>query len=94
MSGGGLGGKGDSLWLLWLLGLLPCHDAHNGMFCHTFAWCACSRKERYGPNALTPPKVVPWYIKLGLKFVDPFMLLLEVRLLPGASLSPFMPALA
>ena len=31
-----------------------------------------------GPNALTPPKVLPWYVKLALKFLDPFMILLEV----------------
>jgi hypothetical protein len=37
------------------------------------------RLARDGPNALTPPKTLPWYLQLALKFIDPFMVLLEVR---------------
>ena len=38
----------------------------------------CRRLATNGPNALTPPPVTPWYIKLLLKFLDPFMILLEL----------------
>lgn len=37
------------------------------------------RVQVYGKNALTPPKITPWFIKLLQKFIDPFMILLEVR---------------
>jgi magnesium-transporting ATPase (P-type) len=41
------------------------------------------RLQRFGPNALTPPKTLPWYVKLALKFADPFMILLEVSQRPA-----------
>lgn len=40
--------------------------------------CTLRRLKANGPNALTPPQVMPWYLKLLAKFIDPFMILLEV----------------
>ena len=39
---------------------------------------AKKRLEENGPNALTPPPVTPWFILLLAKFLDPFMILLEI----------------
>eukprot|EP00177_Eucheuma_denticulatum_P003015 GFKZ01005420.1.p1 GENE.GFKZ01005420.1~~GFKZ01005420.1.p1 ORF type:complete len:1174 (+),score=236.55 GFKZ01005420.1:425-3946(+) len=36
------------------------------------------RLERDGPNALSPPKVTPWWIKLGMQFLNFFALLLQI----------------
>lgn len=36
------------------------------------------RLDRDGPNALSPPKVTPWWIKLGAQFLNFFALLLQV----------------
>lgn len=36
------------------------------------------RLERDGPNMLSPPKVTPWWVKLGLQFLNFFALLLQV----------------
>ena len=48
-------------------------SAHPNVVC-----LLCRRLATNGPNALTPPPVTPWYIKLLMKFLDPFMLLLEL----------------
>ena len=42
---------------------------------------AKKRLEENGPNALTPPPVVPWFMLLLAKFLDPFMILLEIYLI-------------
>jgi len=39
---------------------------------------AKKRLEENGPNALTPPPVTPWFLALLAKFLDPFMILLEI----------------
>lgn len=39
---------------------------------------AKARLERDGPNMLSPPKVTPWWIKLGLQFLNFFALLLQI----------------
>ncbi|TFJ81370.1 hypothetical protein NSK_007331 [Nannochloropsis salina CCMP1776] len=39
---------------------------------------AKKRLVENGPNALTPPPVKPWYFHLLAKFLDPFMILLEI----------------
>lgn len=36
------------------------------------------RLERDGPNTLSPPKVTPWWIKLGVQFLNFFALLLQI----------------
>lgn len=36
------------------------------------------RHERDGPNQLSPPKVTPWWVKLGMQFLNFFALLLQV----------------
>lgn len=36
------------------------------------------RFERDGPNQLSPPKVTPWWIKLGLQFLNFFAILLQI----------------
>lgn len=38
---------------------------------------AAARLERDGPNMLSPPKVTPWWIKLGAQFLNFFSLLLQ-----------------
>lgn len=48
-------------------------SAHPNVVC-----LLCRRLATNGPNALTPPPVTPWYIKLLMKFLDPFMILLEL----------------
>ena len=51
----------------------------NSILTHIVYWTdKCRRLETDGPNALTPPPVTPWYVQLAMKFIDPFMLLLEV----------------
>lgn len=35
------------------------------------------RLERDGPNLLSPPKVTPWWVKLGMQFLNFFALLLQ-----------------
>ena len=42
---------------------------------------AQKRLVENGPNALTPPPVQPWWMALLLKFLDPFMILLEIAAL-------------
>lgn len=49
-------------------------DADNGL---TDAE-AQLRLERDGPNMLSPPKVTPWWIKLGLQFFNFFAILLQI----------------
>lgn len=39
---------------------------------------AAIRLERDGPNMLSPPKVTPWWIKLGAQFLNFFAILLQV----------------
>lgn len=39
---------------------------------------AALRLERDGPNMLSPPKVTPWWVKLGAQFLNFFALLLQV----------------
>lgn len=39
---------------------------------------AAKRLEEDGPNLLTPPKVIPWYVKLAKQFLNFFAILLEV----------------
>lgn len=36
------------------------------------------RYERDGPNVLSPPKVIPWYVKLLKQFINFFAILLQV----------------
>lgn len=36
------------------------------------------RLERDGPNMLSPPKVTPWWVKLGMQFLNFFAILLQI----------------
>ena len=49
-------------------------DAQNGLSDAE----AKIRYDRDGPNMLSPPKVTPWWIKLGLQFLNFFALLLQI----------------